>query len=251
MLDVKSATGPYGIPAILLKNCAATLCPSLTHILQLSLRASDLPMEWKMLPSLPCQRKRLLNKLQFHGVDGAALKWLKKFFVGRSRFVRFNSAHSEPCEATSGVIQGSCLGPLLFNIFVSDLPSVVETNLVRYADDCTMYNKIDTEDDIDVLQEDLSRIDIWCMNNGMKLNGKKCVVMDISRARLPATRSTQSAARCCCTLPRSGFSVCISRGICAGTTTSMSSAIKAMQTLGFAARNLRGCTQRASIECAR
>ncbi|CAB3379751.1 Hypothetical predicted protein [Cloeon dipterum] len=277
-LDIKSATGPDGIPAVLLKNCASTLCPSLAHIFQLSILASDLPMDWKNAAVTPVPKegektnfknyrpisvtsivgkllekhvrnqlaafleqtealpdgqhgfrsrrscttmllrtldswtaaldsqsgarihavfldwskafdkvphRRLLNKLQFHGVDGAALKWLQNFLVGRSQFVRYNGAHSEPCEVTSGVIQGSCLGPLLFNLFAADLPAVVNTNLVQYADDCTVFNNIKSDDDIDALQDDLARIDIWCLNNGMQLNAKKCVVMDVTRARLP------------------------------------------------------------------
>ncbi|CAB3388826.1 Hypothetical predicted protein, partial [Cloeon dipterum] len=100
---------------------------------------------------------------------------------------RFGGARSEPCEVTSGVIQGSVLGPLLFNIYVSDLPAALKTNLVQYADDCTVFKVVSCQDDVDELQDDLALVDIWCTNNGMQLNAKKCVAMDISRARQPWT----------------------------------------------------------------
>ncbi|CAB3387096.1 Hypothetical predicted protein [Cloeon dipterum] len=336
-LDIKSATGPDGIPAVLLKNCASTLCPSLAHIFQLSILASDLPMDWKNAAVTPVPKegektnfknyrpisvtsivgkllekhvrnqlaafleqtealpdgqhgfrsrrscttmllrtldswtaaldsqsgarihavfldwskafdkvphRRLLNKLQFHGVDGAALRWLQNFLVGRSQFVRFNGAHSEPCEVTSGVIQGSCLGPLLFNLFAADLPAVVNTNLVQYADDCTVFNNIKSDDDIDALQDDLARIDIWCLNNGMQLNAKKCVVMDVTRARLPCNpRYTIGGVTLQYVATQRLLGVHLSRDLRWNHHVDVQRK-KALQTLGFAARNLRGCTLR-------
>ncbi|CAB3387418.1 Hypothetical predicted protein [Cloeon dipterum] len=336
-LDIKSATGPDGIPAVLLKNCASTLCPSLAHIFQLSILASDLPMDWKNAAVTPVPKegektnfknyrpisvtsivgkllekhvrnqlaafleqtealpdgqhgfrsrrscttmllrtldswtaaldsqsgarihavfldwskafdkvphRRLLNKLQFHGVDGAALKWLQNFLVGRSQFVRYNGAHSEPCEVTSGVIQGSCLGPLLFNLFAADLPAVVNTNLVQYADDCTVFNNIKSDDDIDALQDDLARIDIWCLNNGMQLNAKKCVVMDVTRARLPCNpRYTIGGVTLQYVATQRLLGVHLSRDLRWNHHVDVQRK-KALQTLGFAARNLRGCTLR-------
>jgi len=80
--------------------------------------------------------ERLLSKLAHYGFKGQLLEWLKNFLSGRNQFVRYNGERSEPCEFTSGLIQSSVLGPLLFKIFVADLPSVVKTNIVQYADDC-------------------------------------------------------------------------------------------------------------------
>ncbi|CAB3367299.1 Hypothetical predicted protein [Cloeon dipterum] len=56
-LNIKSATGPDGIPAVLLKNCASTLCPSFAHIFQLSILASDLPMDWKNAAVTPVPKE--------------------------------------------------------------------------------------------------------------------------------------------------------------------------------------------------
>ncbi|CAB3379843.1 Hypothetical predicted protein [Cloeon dipterum] len=123
---------------------------------------------------------RLLSKLQHYGIDGQLLKWYENFLVGRTQFVRFHGASSEPSEVASGVVQGSVLGPLLFNIFVADLPEMVKNStLIQYADDATVFNKITSQEDADDLQEDLCNIDIWCANNGMILNAKQCKVMPI------------------------------------------------------------------------
>ncbi|CAB3388739.1 Hypothetical predicted protein [Cloeon dipterum] len=337
VLDAKSATGPDGVPAVLLKRCAKTLCPSLAHIFNLSLRACDLPADWKCAAVTPIPKdgeksdlrnyrpisvtslvgkllekhvrnqlagfldtnkalpdnqhgfrerrscttmllrtldswtaaidknsgghvhaifldwakafdkvphQRLLSKLQHHGIDGAALEWLKNFLVGRSQFVRFGGARSEPCVVSSGVVQGSVLGPLLFNVYVSDLPAVVKTNLVQYADDCTIFREVTSQDDVDELQEDLALIDIWCVNNGMQLNAKKCVAMDLSRARqpwLPQYMIGGAVLKYVSTQRLLG--VHIARDLRWNHHVDVQRK-KAAQTLGFAARNLRGCTQR-------
>ncbi|CAB3379847.1 Hypothetical predicted protein [Cloeon dipterum] len=336
VLDAKSAAGPDGIPAVLLKSCAETICPSLAHIFNLSLQTRDLPADWKCAAVTPIPKEgnknefnnyrtisvtslvgkllekhvrnqlaafferknslpdsqhgfrdrrscttmllktldnwtaaldsnsgqhvhavfldwakafdrvphqRLLSKLQHHGIDGEILGWMENFLVGRSQFVRIGGARSEPCEVTSGVIQGSVLGPLLFNIYVSDLPAALNTNLVQYADDCTVFRVVSCQDD-DELQEDLALVDIWCTNNGMQLNAKKCVAMDISRARqlwTPQYTIGGVALDYVCTQRLLG--VHISRDLRWNHHVDVQRK-KAARTLGFAARNLRGCTQR-------
>ncbi|CAB3387105.1 Hypothetical predicted protein [Cloeon dipterum] len=209
----------------------------------LSLEVHAVFLDWaKAFDRVPHQR--LLSKLQHHGVDGEVLRWLKNFLVGRSQFVRFGGARSEPCEVTSGVIQGSVLGPLLFNIYVSDLPAALKTNLVQYADDCTVFKVVSCQDDVDELQDDLALVDIWCTNNGMQLNAKKCVAMDISRARQPWTPQYTIggvALDYVCTQRLLG--VHISRDLRWNHHVDVQRK-KAARTLGFAARNLRGCTQR-------
>jgi hypothetical protein len=75
------------------------------------------------------------------------LRWLEKFLVGRTQFVRYGGAESSPAEVPSGVMQGSVLGPLLFNIYVADFPSAIKNStLVQYADDCTLYKEVVVED---------------------------------------------------------------------------------------------------------
>lgn len=73
------------------------------------------------------------------------------------------------------------LGPLLFIVFLADLPDLLKTNIVQYADDCSLEHPVAEPEDADELQE----VERWCANNGMDLNEKKCKVMDITRARTP------------------------------------------------------------------
>ncbi|CAB3388898.1 Hypothetical predicted protein [Cloeon dipterum] len=95
---------------------------------------------------------RLHSKLQHCDIDGQLLKWYENFLVGRTQFVRFHCASSEPSE----VVQGNVFGPFLLNIFVADLPEMVKNStLIQYADDATT-----SQEDTDDLQEDLCNIDI-------------------------------------------------------------------------------------------
>ena len=85
----------------------------------------------------------------------------------------------------SGVPQGSELAPLLFNIFVVDLPFCVQSNLRQYADDTVLYRVIRSRDDELALQNDLQHIGTWCEFNHMMLNSKKCKLMTVTRSRNP------------------------------------------------------------------
>jgi Reverse transcriptase (RNA-dependent DNA polymerase) len=61
-----------------------------------------------------------LSKLEHYGIKGHLLGWFNNFLTGRTQRVVFGGAQSEPTDVPSGVIQGSVLGPFLFNIFVAD-----------------------------------------------------------------------------------------------------------------------------------
>ncbi|CAB3379160.1 Hypothetical predicted protein [Cloeon dipterum] len=143
------------------------------------------------------------------------------------------------------IYQGSVLGPLLFNVFVSDLPDALnKCTLVQYADDATIYKKISCQEDADEFQEELNNVDIWCANNGMELNSRKCKVMDISRARLPLHfEYTLGDAPLEYVDSQRLLGVHIARDLRWRVHTDIVRA-KAAQRLSFAARNLRGCTPR-------
>jgi len=81
---------------------------------------------------------------------------------------------------TSGVSQGSILGPLLFIIYVSDIPSNFSSPTRLFADDCTIFRQITSSLDCDALQEDLTRLYRWCQKWQLPLNAKKCKVKCIS-----------------------------------------------------------------------
>jgi hypothetical protein len=167
------------------------------------------------------------------------LKWFESFLVGRTQYVQFNGARSELVPVTSGVVQGSVLGPLMYIVFTADIPECVQ-----YADDATKDQEITSPEDVDTLQAALDDMQIWCDNNGMTLNPKKCKVMDITHASTPlyfeytiggvpleyVDQQRVLGVHITCDLKWTAHTKIV-RG-------------KAAQTLGFAARNLRGCTPR-------
>ena len=79
--------------------------------------------------------KRLLMKIEKLGISGNLLKWIKDFLTDRQQRVLINGISSEWSEVSSGVPQGSVLGPLLFILYVNDLPSEVSSFCKLFADD--------------------------------------------------------------------------------------------------------------------
>jgi ribonucleases P/MRP protein subunit RPP40 len=126
-------------------------------------------LDWsKAFDKVP--HERLLSKLEHYGIKGQLLGWINNFFTGRTQRVVFGGATDVP----SGVIQGSVLGPFLFNIFVADLPSCIKnSNLKQYADDCTLSKKIKSEKYKKEMQEDLNSAGMWCENIGMEYGVKR------------------------------------------------------------------------------
>ena len=75
-----------------------------------------------------------------------------------------NNENSYACDVLSGVPQGSVLGPLLFFLYINDLPANRPSTIRLYADDVILYREINTADDVLILQEDLSIIGRWAQD---------------------------------------------------------------------------------------
>lgn len=127
--------------------------------------------------------QRLLAKLSCLCLDPLILTWIRCFLSGRCQFTVIDNVHSPTTEVLSGVPQGSVLGPLLFLIFINDLPSSISSSIRLFADDCVLYRRITTSNDQLLLQNDLDRIEDWCSTWLMKLNVSKCKYMQVTRKR--------------------------------------------------------------------
>lgn len=123
----------------------------------------------------------LLLKLSKLSIDPNVLSWIKDFLSNRTQYVTANDCLSPSCAVTSGVPQGSVLGPLLFLIYINDLPDCITFSTIKlFADDCVLYLKISTPADILKLQTDLNNLSDWCNKWLMRLNVMKCKYMRIS-----------------------------------------------------------------------
>ena len=127
--------------------------------------------------------KILLNKLKCYKCDVNCLSWFESYLSNRTQRVSVNNNLSAPASVKCGVPQGSILGPLLFLIFINDLPLVLQNYVVvdLFADETAFY---DFQFDITQLETNLQHVlnllRIWCRQNGMVLNTDKTKVMLIT-----------------------------------------------------------------------
>ena len=139
----------------------------------------------KAFDSVP--HEPLLSKLKALNLTHNVYVWLHNYLAGRQQKVVLNGVSSETSPVTSGVPQGSILGPILFLIYIND---IVKANiskgstLVLYADDILLYRPICTSEDYFFLQRDIDSISNWASTNKMTFNTSKCKSMLISRKGL-------------------------------------------------------------------
>ena len=128
--------------------------------------------------------KRLIRKLRIYGIHGEVLSWIEVFLLCRQQLVLCDGFKSEYSAVTSGVPQGTVLGPLLFLLHINDLPSVVDpgTSVRLFADDTLIYRVIHSLEDQVALQRDLARLEQWAESWGMVFNASKCHIMHVSRS---------------------------------------------------------------------
>lgn len=115
----------------------------------------------------------LLHKLRRLNINTKVTNWVEAFLTGRSQCVVFGNETSTLLPVISGVPQGTVLGPILFLVYINDLPECISANIRLYADDCVIHRNISCTDDSVLLQTDLNNISKWCLDWGMEINVSK------------------------------------------------------------------------------
>ena len=117
--------------------------------------------------------KRLLKKLYGYGIRGDILTWISDFLKNRRQRVFVNGQPSGWCPVLSGIPQGSVLGPLLFVVYINDLPDNVSSMVQMFADDTKVFNVIKCKEDAEKLQSDLREMQRWSECWQLKFNAAK------------------------------------------------------------------------------
>ncbi|CAM5164461.1 unnamed protein product [Natator depressus] len=117
----------------------------------------------------------LLVKLEKMGINMKIERWIRNWLSGRRQRVLLKGELSGWREVTSGVPQGSVLGPILFNLFITDLGTKSGSVLIKFADD----TKLGYREGLGIIQEDLDDLVNWSNSNRMKFNSEKCKVMHL------------------------------------------------------------------------
>ena len=128
----------------------------------------------------------LIDKLQYYGIHGTAINWFKSYLSDRNQYVQFNDCVSSQTGISTGVPQGSILGPLLFIIYMNDIATVTNKfHFTLYADDTSLIEPICTftsdlknaEEASNAINDELLLITDWLSLNKLSLNAKKTKMM--------------------------------------------------------------------------
>ncbi|CAB4043417.1 Hypothetical predicted protein, partial [Paramuricea clavata] len=275
-INPSKASGPDQIPGRILKECANEIAPSLTQIINLSLRIGMLPKEWKWANVVPVFKRgdvenvtnyrpisllsvvekvvercvfdkffpfiasrvyhlqhgfmkgrstvtqlleivhlltksidekgqtdiafldfskafdsvshlSMMDKLYAAGIRGSLLKWFGSYLHDRKQRVVLDGKCSEWLDVTSGVPQGSILGPALFVLFINDMPDVISESgtLALFADDAKCLRTINSDADCVALQRDLNNLTTWSAEWKLPFNIDKCTISTVTTKRNP------------------------------------------------------------------
>uniref|UniRef100_A0A8C3H5J2 Protocadherin-16 n=1 Tax=Chrysemys picta bellii TaxID=8478 RepID=A0A8C3H5J2_CHRPI len=123
----------------------------------------------------------LIDKRGKYNLGGATKRWVHKWLDNRTQRVVINSSQSCWKGITSGVPQGSVLGPSLFNVFINDLDIGIESTLIKFADDTKLGGIATALENRVIIQKDLDKLEKWSEVNRMKFNKDKCKVLHLGR----------------------------------------------------------------------
>ena len=133
----------------------------------------------KAFDTVPHQR--LINKIDSYGIKGKVKAWIKEFLSNRTQIVKVNGTESKSVPVISGIPQGSVLGPILFVLYINDLPDKLISNVYLFADDTKLFYKIKSPEDAYTLQCDLNSLERWTEKWLLKFNTSKCHVLTLGK----------------------------------------------------------------------
>ena len=120
--------------------------------------------------------KTVLHKLYRLGFSKSFLKWTVSYLTSRKQFVKIDDRVSESLQLTLGAPQGSIMGPLLFNLYVTDLNSELDATCHQYADDTTLYRHSkpsELNESVSALQSTLRKLEDWSERSNLVINPEK------------------------------------------------------------------------------
>ena len=130
--------------------------------------------------------ERLLLKADYFVIRNKTNIWLRSFLTGRSQRAVIHGSASLWSPVVSGVPQGTVFGPILFLMFINDLPTNTTSGIKLFADDCVLYRPINSVSDHFALQRDLDQLEKWAYIWQMKIAPTKCFVMSVTLKNSPS-----------------------------------------------------------------
>ena len=124
---------------------------------------------------------RLISKLKAYGMEGPLIRWITNFLSNRIQRVVVNNEMSTWSTISSGIPQGSVLGPTFFVVFINDIPDSINSTVNIFADDTKLFRSVTSEEEHVVLQSDLDMLADWSETWQLKFNASKCKVLHIGQ----------------------------------------------------------------------
>ena len=193
--------------------------------------------------------QRLLEKLQHYGIRGHLNDWVADFLRDRQQEVVLEGAHSSPTKVTSGVPQGTVLGPLLFLVYINDMPEGINSTVRLFADDSLVYRIIRSIEDQTILQEDLRKLQEWERKWQMQFNADKCEVLRITKKKNPTICNYSLHDQHLQTVKQAKYLGATISSDLSWNQHVDNTVKKATNSLNFLRRNIRDCPPRVKEQC--